>query len=369
MCFVYRPSGRVIFSLLTMSLLSRGSSISSSAFDLSQDRRVPEPPSDSVSCVAFSPVADVLSVASWDNKVRIYEVNPSTGDSQGRAIYEHQAPVLSTCWLTDGSKVVSGGCDNAVRVYDPQAGQAIQIGSHDAAVKSVCSVQLGSPMVASASWDKTLKYWDLRQPTPVSTVQLPERAYIMDTQKTLLVVGCAERRLAIIDLNSPQTIYRASESPLKMQTRSIACMPDGTGYAIASIEGRCAIQYVDDAKQSASGFSFRCHRSPVTTPKVGDNIFAVNAISFNPGYGTFSTAGSDGTVHFWDKEAKFRLRYSEPVGGAITSTSFNKNGLLFAYGISYDWSKGYQSNTVNYPTEVRVRVVKEMEVKPRPKKR
>lgn len=352
-----------------MSLLRTGSNISTSVFDLSTDRRVPEPPSDSVSSIAFSPIADLLSVASWDNKVRIYEVNPNTGDAQGRALYEHQAPVLSTCWLADGSKVVSGGCDNVVRAYDPQSGQAVQIGSHDAPVKSVCSFQMGSPMVASASWDKTLRYWDLRQQGPISTVALPERAYTMDTQKELLVVGCADRKLAIINLNNPQTIYRTADSPLKMQTRAVSCMPDGTGYAISSIEGRCAIHYVDDAKQSSAGFSFRCHRAPVTSPKVGDNIFAVDAISFNPTYGTFSTAGSDGTVHFWDKEAKFRLRFSEPVGGAIPATAFNRTGMLFAYAIGYDWSKGYQQNTPNYMNEVRVRVVKEIEVKPRPKKR
>jgi hypothetical protein len=33
-------------------------------------------------------------------------------------------------------------------------------------------------------------------------------------------------------------------SPLKWQTRVISCFPTGTGFAMGSVEGRVAIQYV-----------------------------------------------------------------------------------------------------------------------------
>lgn len=38
------------------------------------------------------------------------------------------------------------------------------------------------------------------------------------------------------------------------------------------------------------------------------DIYAVNSIAFNPAFGTFATAGSDGTYHFWDKDSKQRLK-------------------------------------------------------------
>lgn len=44
-----------------------------------------------------------------------------------------------------------------------------------------------------------------------------------------------------------------------MQTRTLACLPDASGYVLASIEGRCAIQYVEDSNTSLN-FSFKCHR-------------------------------------------------------------------------------------------------------------
>lgn len=114
----------------------------------------------------------------------------------------------------------------------------------------------GAQMVATGSWDKTLKYWDLRSPTAVATVQLPERVYSMDVQQKLLVIGTAERHICIVDLNNPGTIFRSLQSPLKFQTRVVTCFPTGNGYAIGSIEGRCAMQYVDEREQQYVFFFF-----------------------------------------------------------------------------------------------------------------
>jgi mRNA export factor len=65
--------------------------------DLSKDVALTSPPEDSISDLAFSPVTDHLAVASWDKKVRIYQINEQ-GMSEGKALFEHEAPVLNCCW-------------------------------------------------------------------------------------------------------------------------------------------------------------------------------------------------------------------------------------------------------------------------------
>jgi mRNA export factor len=65
--------------------------------DLSKDVAVTNPPEDSVSDISFSTVSNHLAVASWDKKVRIYEVTPS-GGTEGKAYFDHEAPVLSCHW-------------------------------------------------------------------------------------------------------------------------------------------------------------------------------------------------------------------------------------------------------------------------------
>jgi mRNA export factor len=63
-------------------------------------------------------------------------------------------------------------------------------------------------MLCTGSWDKTLRYWDGRSPTPAATVNLPERAYCMDVAYPLAVVATAERHVLIYNLSNPAVEYK-----------------------------------------------------------------------------------------------------------------------------------------------------------------
>ncbi|KAM5538505.1 hypothetical protein V8D89_007838 [Ganoderma adspersum] len=334
-----------------------------------KDIEVADPPTDSISSVAFSPTADYLAVGSWDNNVRIYEVG-ANGQTQGKAMYPHQGPVLSVCWNKDGSKILSGGADNAGRLFDVTTGQSSQVAQHDAPIRVVRWIE--SPqggVLATGSWDKTIKYWDLRTPNPVSTVQLPERCYTMDVAYPLMVVGTAERHIQVFNLQNPTTPFKTLSSPLKWQTRVVSCFPSANGFAVGSIEGRVAIQYVEE-KDASNNFSFKCHRRD-QTPSAKDQslVYSVNDISFHPVHGTFSTCGSDGTINFWDKDARTRLKSFEPAPGPVACTTFNRSGTIFAYAVSYDWSKGHSGMTPGHPNKLMLHACKDDEVKRKPQKR
>ncbi|KAI9867319.1 MAG: RNA export factor gle2 [Trichoglossum hirsutum] len=335
--------------------------------DISHDIQLVSPPEDSISDICFSPQSDHLAVASWDKKVRIYEIN-NQGGSEGKALFEHEAPVLSVHWSKDGTKVVGGGADKAARMLDISSGKTEQVAVHDQPIRVVRFIDApvsAQPLLVTGSWDKTVKYWDLRTANPVATLPCQERVYALDVKDKLLVIGTADRYINVVNLSDPVKFYKTSQSPLKWQTRAISCFIDATGYAVGSIEGRCAINYVED-KDIPSNFSFKCHRDPPGGTRDISNVYAVNAISFHPIHGTFSTAGSDGTFHFWDKDAKHRLKGYPNVGGTISSTAFNRNGSIFAYAVSYDWSKGFSANTPNYTTKVMLHPVGNDECKPRP---
>lgn len=65
----------------------------------------------------------------------------------------------------------------------------------------------------------------------------------------------------------------------------------------------------------------------------------MNDIKFHPVHGTLSTVGSDGRFSFWDKDARTKLKNSEAMEQPISCCAFNHNGQIFAYAVSYDWSK------------------------------
>lgn len=71
----------------------------------------------------------------------------------------------------------------------------------------------------------------------------------MDVKGSLLVAVTADRQMHVIDLNSPTAIQTTSESKLAQQTRGVTCMADGKRYAYGSVEGRCAIAYMQPQDQ------------------------------------------------------------------------------------------------------------------------
>jgi len=50
--------------------------------------------------------------------------------------------------------------------------------------------------------------------------------------------------------------------------------------------------------------------------------------------------GSDGTYNFWDKDSRQRLKAFTKCSAPIPVGAFNRDGSIFAYAVSYDWSKG-----------------------------
>ena len=54
------------------------------------------------------------------------------------------------------------------------------VGQHDAPIKHMFFVEKMSNMLVTGSWDRTMRYWDLRQPKPAHVQQVAERIFAMD---------------------------------------------------------------------------------------------------------------------------------------------------------------------------------------------
>jgi len=147
--------------------------------------------------------------------------------------------------------VVGAGADKTARVLDLGANgaPAQQVAAHDGPIRSVRffnTPKTNTEMVVTGSWDRTVRYWDLRTPTPVAQITFSERVYSLDARNKLLVVATADRNLHLVDLDNLGAVWRSRESPLKHQSRVVTCFLDGSGFALGGIEGRISFQYATD---------------------------------------------------------------------------------------------------------------------------
>ncbi|KAK7842910.1 mitotic checkpoint protein bub3.1 [Quercus suber] len=297
-------------------------------------RELSNPPSDGISNLRFSNHSDHLLVSSWDKSVRLYDASANAL----RGEFMHGGPVLDCCFHDDSSGF-SAGADNTVRRLVFSYNKEDILGRHDAPVRCI-EYSYAAGQLITGSWDKTLKCWDPRgasgqERTLVGTYPQPERVYSLSLVGHRLVVATAGRHVNVYDLRNMSQPEQRRESSLKYQTRCVRCYPNGTGYALSSVEGRVAMEFFDPSESSQA-----------------------------KKYGTFATGGCDGYVNVWDGNNKKRLYQYSKYPTSIAALSFSRDGRLLAVASSYTFEEGDKPHE---PDAIYVRSVNEIEVKPKPK--
>lgn len=110
----------------------------------------------------FSPDGRRLASASWDETVRIWDVE--TGASVGVPLVGHTSGVASITFSPDGVYLASGSYDKTVRIWDAKTGVCIGAPLEDHA-KFVTSVTFSPDglHLASGSGDRTVRIWDIKR--------------------------------------------------------------------------------------------------------------------------------------------------------------------------------------------------------------
>lgn len=322
-------------------------------------RELLEPPGDGVSNLRFSTSSEDLLVSSWDGTMRLYDAAANIL----RGTHSYRAPVLDCCFLEEG-KAFSACADGTVQRYDFSVGRGDIVGKHDVAARCV-EYSFSTGQLLSGGWDRMLYSWDVRTPNSgrsFARVALPERVYSMSCVGYRLVVACAGRHVGVFDLRNLSQPEHVRESSLKYQTRCVRCYPNGTGYALSSVEGRVAMEFFDPSEEvQAKKYAFKCHRK---MENGRDTVYPVNALAFHPIFGTFASGGCDAFVNIWDGDNKKRLYQYAKYPTSIAALAFSRDGQYLAVASSYTFEFG----EIQHPKDqIFVKSVNDVEVKPKPK--
>jgi len=314
------------------------------ATSLPEPRPVSDPPKDGITSLSYM-TNNLVASTSWDGSVRLHD----TVDLQCKlSHFLESGPLLSLATPPGGNRLVAGGMDGSIRSLDIATTTSTLLGQHSGVTqdKLACSClkDLDANIFISAGWDSNVHVWDARAAgIAVATVTLPGKAFGMDidVSRQRIVVATSGRRNCFIDIRTNGATTSAElimdrESSLKYQTRTVKFFPDGTAIALGSIEGRVAVEYLDDIGVDAAGkkkYAFKCHRQ-------GDIVYPVNCIAFNPRFGTFATGGCDGTVVTWDGANKKKLTSLPKFATSIAALAFNMDGSELAIASSYTFEEG-----------------------------
>jgi len=240
---------------------------------------------------------------------------------------------------------------------DLKTGRKTVLGVHDKSIK--CVEYSSAGMVMTGSWDCTVALWDPKAPKALisSHNQGGNKVYTMDVNQNRLVVGTSQRQVYIYDIRNMTTPEQVRESSLMNQTRCIRIFPEGTGYALSSIEGRVSVEYFDPSPQvQKNKYAFKCHRKMINGTQT---LYPVNAIAFHPKYGTFATGGCDSLINVWDGKNKKRICQYPAYPASIAALDFSNSGTLLAIASSYTYEEGEKEHPAD---QVFIRTINEHEV-------
>ena len=125
--------------------------------DTEQLRHLLTEHTNEVTSVAFSTDGDTLVSGDWDGVIRLW--NPHTG-KQKRKLTDHRGGVTSVAFSPDGSILASGSADQTIRLWNPHTGKLLHtFTEHTDEIESVAFSSDGA-ILASASYDHTIRLWN-----------------------------------------------------------------------------------------------------------------------------------------------------------------------------------------------------------------
>ena len=287
-----------------------------------------------VESVAFSPDGQRIVSGGWDNTIKLWDA--SSGQNL-RTLTGHTEGINSVAFSPDGQRIASGSDDNAIKLWDASSGQELHtLAGHEDSVRSVAFSPDGQ-RIASGSDDNTIKLWDASSGQNLRTLTghtdwINSVAFSPDGQR--IASGSDDNTIKLWDVSSGQelqTLAGHEDSVL-----SVACSPDGHQIASGSWDNTIKLW---DASSGQELQTLTGHKNSVLS------------VAFSPDGQRIASGGWDNTIKLWDTGSGQNLRTLTGHTNWINSVAFSPDGQRIASGSLDDTIKIWDAaNGQKHPT-------------------
>ena len=211
----------------------------------------------SIYCVRFNPNGQLLATGSNDQTVHLVKYNPTTHNPDGDEfrLTMHNGTVRDLCFIDDsfgsGSSLLlsAGGGDNKIYVTDCDTVTPYQsMAGHTQMVMALN--HCGGAQFASGSYDKTIRFWDLRTRACTSIVSAPPQgggggagapisSLQVDQSGRLLASGHTDSTCMLYDIRGGKIIQ--TFRPHDDEIRAISFSPKSYYLLTGSYDGRLVV--------------------------------------------------------------------------------------------------------------------------------
>lgn len=240
----------------------------------------------------------------------------------------HTNQVRCTAISPDGSRALSGGSDNTVRLWDMATGEPLDVlEGHTDAVMSVAFSPDGR-MALSGSRDGTVRLWDLESKAEIRRFEGEQSGWINSVAfspdgKTFLA-GADDKTIVLWDVESGSLIRRYGDpeatTPDAGHTSyvlSVAFSPDGKTFLSASDDTTIVLW---DVEMGRIIRRFRGHE------------WGVAVVAFSADGKTFLSGSGDSTVRWWDVATGEELRRFQGHSKWVVGVGFLAGGEYIVSG-------------------------------------